>query len=311
MKRHATVDELASLAADDLRPRKAAKIRSHMATCTHCTYVSKQLDAVPDMLASASVQFSAMPDHLSVKVETALTVESTQRLASAPQTEAGRRDLPARSRRADSSRRGWRLPGLSGPATRVLAAAGALVIIGGGGYEIASHLGNNVSGTASSSSEARPGAVPNVHAGQLAFGPSVTYRHDGVTQTIRAIRTDTDFVAAKLAVQTVAAMRAARFSGVQSSGVTNSTAQPSPSADKAASGKIASPGSDSLLTGCVNLVAANRTVLLVELARYEGRPARIIVIMLAGTPAAEVFVVGQACSASNRDVLTTLNLAHT
>ena len=59
MKRHATLDELARLAADDLKPRKAARIRHHLATCAQCTELNAQLSAVPMVLST--VDFGPMP----------------------------------------------------------------------------------------------------------------------------------------------------------------------------------------------------------------------------------------------------------
>ena len=51
------------------------------------------------------------PTSCRARIDTALASESAQRLASAPATEAGRRDLPTRSRRARRAAAGWQLPG--------------------------------------------------------------------------------------------------------------------------------------------------------------------------------------------------------
>jgi hypothetical protein len=64
MNRHATLDELANLGADNLRPRKAARVNRHVATCAKCSEVSDQLSSVPAVLSS--VPFPQMPASLSV-----------------------------------------------------------------------------------------------------------------------------------------------------------------------------------------------------------------------------------------------------
>jgi hypothetical protein len=61
----------------------------------------------------------------------------------------------------------------------------------------------------------------------------------------------------------------------------------------------------SRLEGCLNRVAAGRTVLLANVARYIGNPATIIV--LKSLTAADVFdvtIVGLSCSASSSDVIS-------
>ena len=51
-------------------------------------------------------------------------------------------------------------------------------------------------------------------------------------------------------------------------------------------------------------IAAGRTVLLVDVARFDHKPATIIVTARQGAAAAQVWVVGPGCSASARDVVT-------
>ena len=102
--------------------RKAARIRHHLATCAQCTELNAQL---PLSRVLSTVDFGPMPDNLSARIETALAVESRQRLASEPATEAGRRELPAPVRR--SGRRRWCGPGrlaAAGPVRRGYQGAG-------------------------------------------------------------------------------------------------------------------------------------------------------------------------------------------
>ena len=65
----------------------------------------------------------------------------------------------------------------------------------------------------------------------------------------------------------------------------------------------------SSLTGCINAMAPGQIVVLVELARFEGKPATIIVTASTSSRSAEVWVVGNSCSASHSDLLDHLKLA--
>lgn len=299
MKRHASADELADLAAGAVKPRKAGKIAAHLASCAHCTEVSSQLSGVSRMLASVATP--PMPAHLSDRIEAALASESVQRLASEPATEAGRRDLPASGHHPRPSRQRWRIFGLSGPASRLVAAAGALVIIGAGGYEIATHVSTNA-GTRGTASSAGSGHVPP---NQLKYGPNVSYRQAGATKSLATVTADTNFTGAKLGAEAVAAVKAARQNGVvPGSAAVSKSAASAPAATHATG---ASQGTNSpnqgRLTGCVDKIAAGKAVLLVELANFDGRSATIIVIASVNSNSASVWAVRSTCSAANTQVL--------
>jgi hypothetical protein len=302
MSRHANAEELASLDLDALKPRKAAKIRAHVAGCVQCTNLSSQVSAVPATLASVS--YPAMPASLSSQIDTALASESAQRLASAPATEAGRRDLPERGR-APKPRGGWQLPGMSGLATRLVAAAGALVIVGAGGYEIATHVGGNVNGTAASSS----GAAAAPSAQRMSAGRSVQYGQSASTKTVQTVNGSTDFTKANLGTQALAAVRTAHDRGL---GGTHPTSRPAPSvaAGATSASNPVSP-SQASLAGCLDRIVGSKPVQLVETAKFDGTPATIIVTDQTATHSAEVWAVGASCSASNPDVLDHLTLSRT
>jgi hypothetical protein len=313
VNRHASLEELARLAADDLKPRQAAKIRHHLASCTQCTELNAQLSAIPAILSS--VHFGPMPDNLSARVETALAVEARQRLASEPATEAGRGELPVRSARPGRPRRGmdrvgWRLPGLSVAATRALATAGAIALIGGGGYEIASHSG--IGTTTPASSSAGNASVPAAEASQ-AVGAPVNYGHGAEARSIATMTSSTDFEPATLVRQVIAAWNAAQFENVHAGPPVHS---PLAQSSATSSSGLRNFASSHVLTGaslgsCVGRFAApGQTVQLVENARYRGKPATIIVTSAPSGHAAEVWVVGESCSASHMDLLDHVKVAH-
>jgi hypothetical protein len=301
--RHATDEQLASLAAGALRHRKAVRISAHLTGCERCGQVSRKLAEIPALLSSAP--FPPMPASVSIKIEAALRVESTQRLTAMPATEGGRGDLPARHRRR-AARRTWQLPGLSVAATRLVAAAGAVVIVAGGTYELASHIGRGPT----ASSVAGSAAVP-APGQEMSLGPDVTYGRAGALRTIHTVQSAANFIPAKLTTQIVAAVHAARARGVSGSQPTASTPGPSRAQSGNATGSAA-PGASvaSRLAGCINLIAPGRVVLLVDVARFDGKPATIIVIAALAASPAEAWVVGSGCSAAGKDILGHALLSH-
>lgn len=300
MKRHASADELADLAAGALKPRKERKISAHLSGCTYCTDVSNQLANVSSLLASVPV--APMPASLSSRIESAIAAESTQRLASEPATEAGRRDLPARGRLSGHDRR-IHLP--SGPASRLVAAAGALVIIGGGGYVIATHI-TATTGTSVTSGVGTSGAV-RVPTTPRGYGPSITYPQGSSTKSLSSVTSDTKFTGAELGTQAAAALAAAQSHGAVPRPAPAHASQASAAGSRFNGANV--PGSGQL-TGCVDKIADGHPVLLVELAYFDSRPATIIVIASAKSGAAEVWAVGRGCSATKTEVLSRAHVAH-
>jgi len=201
MRGHIKIDMLAEFSAGALKPRKAARVRSHLARCSLCQDSLASLERVPRMLAN--VDFPSMPAQLSVKIEMAIASESAARIASQPESdEASRRNLPVRT----GPRRQWRMPGLYSPLARSLAAAGAAVIVIGGGYEIATHAGASSPSTSSSAVKA-PAAAP-AHVSAPSAGPPVSYRSAGQAHSITPVRTNVNFTSATLRSQAKSALAA-------------------------------------------------------------------------------------------------------
>jgi hypothetical protein len=326
MNRHATLDELASLGADNLRPRKAARINRHVATCAKCSEVSDQLASVPALLSG--VPFPQMPATLSVRIDSVLAAEAAQRVAAEPATEAARRDLPVRAgRRRPAPRRDqhrYRRPAwtLSVPATRVIATAAAIVVVAVGGYEIALHTAG---APFSSSSPEGSAAQPTPFSSQVAFGGSVTYQQNGSTAAIQMGNSSTNFQAATLADQAQAAVTAAKADDVYSHAVTSNSTLATPTSSlaiasgKGTAGALSGPGTmspSSRLAGCMDrVITPGQVVLLVESAKFENKPATILVTApaaLSGTnppKEAEIWALGSTCSATNSDVLDHVKVA--
>lgn len=292
-RRHASADELALLAVGELRRRKAVRIESHLTGCNQCTELRQQLGSVPVVLASAT--YPPIPESVCVRIETTLAVESRQRVAALPATEAGRGDLPARHRRR-AERQGWRLAGLSIPATRLVATAAALAIVAGGSYEIAVNTGNGAPASRSAGSAAAPAQVQ-----QMSQGPEITYGSATAQHRIQAVQSSANFVPASLSTQVTDAVHDARARAASAAQPTLSPPGASRAQNSASAGS--SPGIAGRLSGCLNLVAAARKVLLVDIARFEHKPATLIVIAASGASPAEAWIVGFSCSATDRDIL--------
>jgi hypothetical protein len=210
----------------------------------------------------------------------------------------GRPDLPERASRGT---RRFRMPRLSSPILlRTLAATGAVVIIAGAGFLLANgKTATDSSGT--SSGNAAPAARPsarNAHGGQRSAGPVptyVNYRLHGKVVTADAIASHTNFTKASLATQVRrdVASSSATFAGAQPATVSGPA--------KSSIGGV----SLSRLEGCLDRVAAGRTVLLANVARYIGSPATIIVLRsLTAADVLDVTIVGLSCSASNSEVIS-------
>jgi anti-sigma factor RsiW len=312
MRKHASIESLSRLAAGDLPPRRAARISAHMSICTVCTTHSRQLAAVPVILATVS--FPPMPEYLCVKIETAIRVESATRVAEQPASEASRRDLPARSRGAGR----WRLPKMSSPlALRLVAAAGAVVIVGGGGYEIASHAGGGAgSGSPSSAGgQAAEAAPAGGHVSQVSYGPNISYRAGGHTHIVETVATGGNFVPASFGKQSAAAMSDIKVTPSNTTAGLGATPTSSSSQDSNAKSAFTSLGRLVIhdlprLRACVGLIAAGRDVLMVDLAKYLGQRATIIVVGNGSGKPPEAFAVGSRCSGTVKDILRDQLLPH-
>lgn len=301
--KHASADELASLGVGELRRRKAVRIQSHAVRCTLCTEVRRQLDGVPAILAGAS--YPPMPDHVATRIDAVLSVEATQQLAVMPATETGRRDLPARRHRK-AAQGGWHLPGLSVLGTRLVAAAGAIVVVTAGSYELATHVGSSVSGSPSSGRAAVPAPAQ-----EMSLGPVVSYGQPGAQHAVHAVVSSTNFVSTGLRTQVISAVHAAEARGASAAQPPGTAAGPSSTLQSNAAGSAtSSSGTVTRLAGCIGLLASGRDILLVDLAKFEGRPATIIVAAATAASPAEAWVVGSSCSATSADVLAHTQLGH-
>lgn len=331
MRPHVGAETLARFRQGDLSQGRRARISAHLARCARCSRLNEDLAGVTTLLAGVTAP--AMPDHLTARIQTALATEAARRAVPAasetaaaptgqtagaadsagPAAADGAERPPGRPGPRERPGRGWRprLPVLS-PRVALggLAAAAVVVLVAVGVYQVSDQ---GASSSRSSSSAAAPAAGKAQGNGILAptRGPALQYRHGGQQVSITPITTDTDFTPGKLSSQVTAQLarygsrsaHAGPMSAPATSGTRSNAAVPAGPAPTF--GKV----SVTALAGCVNRIAAGELVVLVEVARYQGSPATIIVTELSASAPGHVWVVGSACSASVSDVLQRAELS--
>jgi hypothetical protein len=307
--RHPDPDVLAEYREGLLGRRHSARIQAHLAGCPHCASVEAGLADVSALLASAPAP--DMPADLVTRLDSTLAAEAAARSQAAGADPAGAgngaaKPVPdgatAQPDQPGSSRRnghGWwpgrRPAGVGGPARRrpaVLgAAAAAVIVLAGAGYGLASlsqqpggvSASSAGSGNSSAGGSAGSGGAQNVPAASPAtpgIGPHII--HSGI-----------DYQPGTLARQAKAALTS-HFG--MNSGLARGAAS-------SASQQAAAPQQ-----GCVMRITAGRGARLVDMARYQGRPATIIVQAPSAGHPGQVWVAGPACSAQHSDILAHTSL---
>ena len=190
---------------------------------------------------------------------------------------------------------------------RGLAAVGAVAVIVGIGFLVTGGFGSSPTTSATRSSS--PANQSNQAAsrpvtGRLTRPVTLGYSHDGATATTTALASGTNYTPATLnsLVSSEVASHARQFrsgtfapaGATAPSGATNRVADPGESIGGITAGQLGA---------CVSRVAGGQDVILVDVARYGGKPAVIIVAGTAG-PDLQVYVVGQECSAARADLVT-------
>ena len=218
-----------------------------------------------------------------------------------------RRDLREEVHDVKAGRRGVLLAG----------AAGVVVLLGLGGYVVTGLLGNHEANTASGSASSVEAAGK---AGDAAAGPPVLTTGTNYSQATLAQQ-------AKTLVSSVSA-RGGAFQGTgtatgAASGATTGTVPraavagggsvPAPTASSTAAASAADTGDQSLrspanLSGCLAaLQAGGRRVVAVDLAKYDGRDAAIIVLDGANG-GYEVWAVARDCRPGADGTITYLDI---
>jgi hypothetical protein len=315
---HVDSETLAAFREELLPRRKAGQVAAHLAHCEQCTGLDAQLADLPGLLARTSAP--PMPDALTARIEAALSAEAAARSALNPAgaaTEAagtaagaaGAADAgavpsqpgdTAGGHRSPRARRAWPGPGpgRSRLALRIAAAAAAIVVIGGGGYGVSRLVSGGEAGQASTASGAAaaapeakgPAASPEMGRVEHGTGSSGNKSRAASASPSKPaiLSTGTNYRTGQLKAQVEAALARGTV--------------PGPTPTHPVNGATA-------LTSCLNRVAGNQRPLLVDTARYNGKPATIIVLTTASAKTRRVVVVvGPGCSATQTDLITTTTI---
>ena len=316
MTRHVSAETMAGFRQGDLSSLKNSRISAHLAGCDRCRTLDEDLAGVRTLLAGAPP--SPIPEHLAARIQTALATEAASRVVRPAGSENGiGTAAPGPGRPARGS--GWRphLPHLPPLRSRValgsLAAAAAVLVVAAGMYEMFGSRGTSSGpgGTVAGAPAHRPagpaagGAIGVPAAGGSASGRVVLrYRHSGQQDSVTAVTTDMDFTQNRLGAQAAAAV--ASYGAAITKTVPNASPLSGAHSAAAAAKQPTTFGNIpvSLLQGCVNRIDAGELVVLVDVARYRGTPATVIVTEVAVVGPEQIWVVGTGCSASHSDVLT-------
>jgi hypothetical protein len=311
--RHVDAETLARYRQEDLSRRRGSRVRAHLARCERCRALDEDLAGVTALLADA--QPPPMPEHLAARIQTALAAEAARRVAlpgqvtsAAPGAGAGGEAPQSRTEPAGTgvpdrrtSRHGRhgrdrmrRQPRFTSPvALRTMAAAAAVVVLAGGGYEIAQHVGGSSSQRSTASGSAatppRQGNFSAPAAGGSTALPGPRYLHAAHTD-IPVVASQTNYTPAMLKDQVRNML--ARYGQPALSGPSALRSPVAAGNPSATFGNIPV----STLAGCVTRVADGRQVLLVDVARYRGTPATVIVTRTSAGGPEQVWVVSPGCS---------------
>jgi hypothetical protein len=324
---HADAATVAAFREELLSARKAAQVSEHLAACPRCAALEAQLAEVTTVLNRATAP--PMPDALTARIQAALAAEAAARATDAPPlaaaagagaaapVTAGHNGSPGtngqdRTRRAAGSRPGWRGHGRSWLALRVAAVTAAVAVLAGGGYGVAQLLTGSpaVTGAASRAVSAPGGAAPNIKvkgpvprmsAGGFnaapASGPASSTGSSAGTFAPMVITSGTNYQPATLAAQASTVLaRLARSA--------HSSARPGPTLAPRQSQASLFPD----LRSCLMHIANGQHPLLVDLARYQGHPALVVVLPSASGGQPRALVLAPGCTSTTAHVLATATL---
>ena len=284
---HLDTDVLAEFRAGLITGRRGAKIAAHLAGCDHCTALDDRLAGVSALLAS--VPAPPMPDSVAQRLEVVLAAEVRRR----NYPERAQVDRPGESVAHDrpAAKRGFRLA-----TWRLLVPVGAAaVLLAGGGYGLSLLVGG-------------PGSPPRLlRGGGQRREVGACRRLGGQCREVAARQPPE---AAPL-TPGASARRAMSPAYLQLRIVTSRTNFVSATLKQQLQNELNTPlgttrAASSQTIGCVQAVAGNARLIRVMSARFEGRPATIIVAR--DSTGDTAWVVGPDCSAASHDVLDATSL---
>ena len=304
---HLEAEVLAEFRAGLITGRRGARITAHLAGCDRCTALGDQLAGVSALLAS--VPLPVMPDSLAQRLDTVLAAEAARPAqvgadqvgagqVTTDQAERGRADRPAHPA---TGRKRTPRPRFRVLSARVLAPV-AVALLAVGGYGLSQIAGPGGQVTASSGSAADgSGAASSAESAQAA-APSAASSHANAPKSpvVRGAGT---------------VPQPHRLTFTLMAGTVNFSADPAtlkqqveqelrPASPAGAS--ATAPPVTRQLRGCVQNLTRGATLVRVESARFQGKPATLVVARTG--PDDTAWIAGPDCSATSRDILATTSV---
>jgi len=296
---HADAETMAAFREGLLSRRKAGQVSAHLAGCPRCAALDAQLAEVTALLTRSTAP--PMPDALTARIEAALAAEAAAR-STAPAPAAAAAGRGGAGRGADG-----RGPGRSRLVLRVAAAAAAVAVIAGGGYGMLRLLspGRASETSAGPGAEAAPHgprvakpALPGMSGGVAAPAEGTAHAPAIGTAMGRVVSSGTNYQPGRLGAQASTVL--ARLGPA-------AHASPAPSRSRTVpQGQLAT--AFPALPACVARVARGQRPLLVDVARYQGHPAAVIMLRAAPGGRPRAVVVAPGCSGTTARVLATATL---
>ena len=290
--------------------RRGAAITAHLAGCDRCTALGDQLAGVSALLAS--VPRPVMPDSLAQRFDTVLAAEAARpeqvktdqaergraERPAHPSTTGGRRGSPATSRKQRSR------PSLQRLSLRVLAPVAAIVLAAGGyGLSLVAARPGSQATASSGSSADRSGTGSAAESAQAAAPTAAASSHANAPKS----------PVVRGAEGTVP--RAHRLTFTLMAGTVNFSADPATLKQQVehelrtaspAAGSVTAPPVTPRLRACVQNLTRGATLVRVESARCQGKPATLVVARTG--PDDTAWIAGPDCSATSRDILATTTI---
>lgn len=277
---HPDIELLSDLEAGLLDGDPAAEqLRAHVADCASCTDVVGMLRDTQGMLADLPAV--EVPDDVAARIDTALAAEAATRPAAEPAVPAGvtvLADRANRHRRSQAGRRWW-------PGAGVVAAGVALLFAGAIGLSAV----QNHSGKSAGKSSAAAAGDRRVPTARVPVASGQDYTPTTLTPGVRRL------LFGQISPQGLAAP------GATGSPARTNTDQAVLSPDPA----FARFGRPGVLTACVAELAGSPTVrpLAIDFARFQGKPAVVVVLPDIDPAKVDAWVVGPDCRPGQADLL--------
>lgn len=259
-----------------VRTWRYRRVASHVAACPSCSVLGRQIGEVSTVLAT--VPPPVLPYDVARRLDAALAAEVAARTATGaavPEAAAPRAvprgpAVPAGHRRGRPTPPRWRVPG----PVPALAALAVCMVLAGGGYLISQSGGGTRTVTAIPTERSTISVRPRMS--PVGPGPERVGGIPGSAPDYQVLTTNTNYLPATLRAQAMS--------------------------ERSLLGPSVGTSPSDRLQGCVVEVEGRDTVLFVDMARYQGRPAYIIVA------ANHVWVTDRNCTAAHTDVLDSVSL---